>query len=477
MYWMKMTGAVALVVIAATALPLQQSADGERIRRFETQLEELRRTLHIPGMSAAIVKDRKVVWAKGFGAADPELAVAASPDTNYRIASLTKTFASVLLMQLVEQGKLNLDEKMATFSPRFKERFGDAATVRHVFSHTSQDPPGQQYRYDGNRFSYLADVIEKVSGRTFRELLVRNILDPIDMSGSVPGQDVLEDRERWKTFLDNAHIGRYETGLSKLAKPHRLYGTSAVRSIYPPTGISTSAGLVSNVIDLAKFDVAIDANALLKPETQAQAWKASVSTGGDTLPYGLGWFSTNAAGLQLIWHYGYWPDSFSSLYLKVPRSNATFILLANSDALSAPFQLGNGAVMQSPFANTFVRMFVREPPDSEWERRSRRLLTEWLDARRSSARRVTAIDPSIYDSYVGEYTASPEERFRVTREGNRLFFELLRLAKVEAFPESRERFFTKVLEIQVTFVKDAAGRVSHADVAFRGQQIRATKTN
>lgn len=412
MSWMKTAGSVAIAVIGLHAW--EQSADVERTRRFERQLEDLRRVLHIPGMSAIVVKDGKVLWAKGFGEADSELKVTASPDTNYRIASLTKTFASVLLMQLVEKGTLNLDEKMGTFSPRFKERFGDAASVRHVFSHTSQDPPGRQYRYDGNRFSYLTDVLEKVSGRSFRELLVRNILDPIGMSWSVPGQNVLDDRARWKAFLDDAHIARYEAGLSRLAKPYRLHGTSVVRSDYPPTGISTAAGLISNVVDLAKFDAAIDSHSLIGSTTQAQAWKASVSTEGETLPYGLGWFSTSASGLQLVWHYGYWPDSFSSLYLKVPRSNVSFILLANSDALSAPFRLGNGEVMQSPFANTFVRMFVLEViqgrtfPDLDWDQparrfqaqvqtvskasgpyryeselRSHRLLTEWLLERRA----------------------------------------------------------------------------------------------
>lgn len=371
--------ACAVCVVAAVTTALQPSNDA-RIRRFETQLEGLRRTLHIPSMSAAIVKDRTLLWSKGFGEA--------APDTNYRIASLTKTFASVLLMQLVEQGTLNLDDKMVTFSPRFRERFGEAASVRHVFSHTSLDPPGRQYRYDGNRFSYLSDVIEKVSGRTFREHLVRNILDPLGMLESVPGQDLLDDPARWNAFLDSAHVSRYKAGLSKLATPHQLYGTTVVRTAYPPSGISTSAGLVSNVLDLAKFDIAVDSYSMVKAATQAQAWKATVSTDGQTLPYGLGWFSTNAFGLQLIWHYGYWPDSFSALYLKVPRSHVSFILLANSDALSAPFRLGNGEVMQSPFAIAFVRMFALDGSQGrarsdleEAERRSQRLLTDWLAER------------------------------------------------------------------------------------------------
>jgi CubicO group peptidase (beta-lactamase class C family) len=386
---MKKACVVCAVVAVSTVFP--QSTDSARIRRFETQLEDLRRVLYIPGMSAAIVKDRSLLWAKGFGAADPDRAVAAAADTNYRIASLTKTFASVLLMQLVEQGKLNLDDKMATYSPRFKERFGEAASVRHVFSHTSQDPPGHQYRYDGNRFSYLSDVIEKASGRTFREQLVRNILDPLGMSASVPGQDVLDDPARWSAFLDSAHVNRYKAGLTKLSTPHRLYGTSVVRTIYPPTGISASAGLVSNVLDLAKFDIAVDSYSMVKAASQAHAWKAAVSANGEALPYGLGWFSTSASGIPLIWHYGYWPDSFSSLYLKVPRSNVSLILLANSDALSAPFRLGNGEVMQSPFANMFLRVFALEEIQGrsradleEAERRSQRLLTDWLAERRAT---------------------------------------------------------------------------------------------
>jgi CubicO group peptidase (beta-lactamase class C family) len=100
------------------------SSVDERIKRFEQQLEDLRRALTIPGISAAIVKDGKLLWAKGIGFADVEHKVPATPETNYRIASLTKSFASTLLMQLVEQGKLDLDEPMGTYSPEFRQRFG-----------------------------------------------------------------------------------------------------------------------------------------------------------------------------------------------------------------------------------------------------------------------------------------------------------------------------------------------------------------
>jgi CubicO group peptidase (beta-lactamase class C family) len=208
------------------------SAIGDRVNRLERQLEDLRGTLKIPGISAAVVKDQKLLWVKGFGSADVENTTPSTPETNYRIASLTKPFASPLLMQLVERGKLDLDEAMAKYSPEFRQRFGRGPiTVRHVLTHTSHDPSGDTYWYDGYRFSFLSDVVARASGHPFRELLVKNILDAIGMADSVPGQDVLDDRAKWSAFLDADHSRRYEAGLGKLAKPYRLDGAVTVRSL------------------------------------------------------------------------------------------------------------------------------------------------------------------------------------------------------------------------------------------------------
>ena len=397
--------------------PGRASSVDARIKRLEQQLEDLRQALKIPGISAAIVKEQKLLWAKGIGFADVENKVPATPETNYRIASLTKPFASTLLMQLVEHGKLDLDEPMAKYSPEFRQRFGGrSTTVRHVFTHTSHDPSGETYWYDGYRFSFLSDVVARVSGKSFREVLTRNILDTISMADSVPGQDVLEDRAKWASFLDSEHARRYEAGLARLAKPYRLHGTETVRGLYPSRGISAAAGLVSNVLDLAKYDLAIDGHTLVRAETQERAWTPASTPEGKKLPYGLGWFIQSYEGTRLVWHYGYWPESFSSLYLKLPERKIALILLANSDGLSAPFLLGAGDVTRSPFAGSFLRIFEREAslglalPDPRWsqssdgfnaeierltalagtyrydaEKGSHELLTRWLDERRRAA--------------------------------------------------------------------------------------------
>ena len=483
------------------------SSENERIARFEKQLNELREKLKIPGLSAAIVKDQKLLWAKGFGHADLDSRIPATPETNYRIASVTKTFASVLLMQLVEQGKLDLDEPMSKYSPEFRQRFkNDTVKVRHVLTHTSHETPGENYRYDGNRFSYLTGVIEKASGKSFRELLVKNVLDRADMAGSAPGQDILDDRTKWSAFLDADHTKRYESSLAKLAKPYRLYGAEAIQSVYPPKRISASAGLVSNVIDLAKYDAAIDRHTFVSAETQERAWTPAAAIDGRTLPYGLGWFIQQYKGLRQIWHYGYWPDSFSSLYLKVPEKKITLILLANSDGLSAPFRLGGGNVAGSAFANSFLRIFALEDtlgralPDPSWsqsndqfraeiqdlakqtggysyeaESVSHNFLSRWLDERRGAVRKEIKLDPKIYESYVGQYEIEPGEFLTIAREGDRLFVSAFGFPKAEAFPEAENKFFLKTMEMQLTFEKDGAGQAPRLEIGFWGQRIRARK--
>ena len=115
------------------------SQDKKRLERFERQVDDLRTLLKIPGMSAVIIKDQKVLWAKGFGFADVENRISATPDTVYHLASITKTFGATLIMQLVEQRKLNLDEPMSRYSSDFKD---DSVKIKHLLSHTSNGTPG-----------------------------------------------------------------------------------------------------------------------------------------------------------------------------------------------------------------------------------------------------------------------------------------------------------------------------------------------
>src|SRR6476620_11838905 len=95
--------------------PPGAGSDAERFSNLEQRLDGLREQLKIPAMSCAIVKDQKVVWAKGFGFADVEKKIPATEHTSYHLASLTKTFASTILMQLVQEGKIKLEDPVSKY--------------------------------------------------------------------------------------------------------------------------------------------------------------------------------------------------------------------------------------------------------------------------------------------------------------------------------------------------------------------------
>src|ERR1041384_2368648 len=169
---------------AQTTNGIGHPPDPARIARFETLLESLRQDLKIPAYSAAIVKNQKVIWAKGFGYADVENKIPATEHTSYHLASLTKTFASTILMQLVQEGKIKLDDPVSKYGILLESE--GVIRVRHLFSHTSEGNPGERYSYNGNRFAELDKVIQKSTGKSYAELLIANILEPLGLNETAP---------------------------------------------------------------------------------------------------------------------------------------------------------------------------------------------------------------------------------------------------------------------------------------------------
>jgi CubicO group peptidase (beta-lactamase class C family) len=353
-----MTRAVAATLIAfALALVMRVPAraqpaavDERRLALFGRYLDALRIQAGIPGLSAAVAVDGRVVWEAGYGFADIEARVAAAPDTPYRIASLTKTFTSTLLTQCVEVGTLNLDTRIAAYTTIVPDPL---ASVRHVLSMTSDTPAGSRFRYDGDRFVALTPVVEACTGRPYRVAVASRILDRLAMTDSVPGQDLEAPSADVAALFDGATLDRYRRVLGRLAKPYVSSGGRTSLGDYPPRGINASAGIVSTVRDLSRYDAALSAGILLHADTQQLAWTPVRLADGRTAPYGLGWFSQSSAAGRAIWHFGLWP-TYSSLLLKLPERGVTVILLANSDGLSARFPLATGDVTASPFARAFI---------------------------------------------------------------------------------------------------------------------------
>ncbi|HKY42450.1 MAG TPA: serine hydrolase [Pyrinomonadaceae bacterium] len=160
-----------------------------------------------------------------------------------------------------------------------------------------------------------------------------------------------------RAIITEKHQQRFDAISKILAQPYALDREFKLTKISYPQGFSTSAGLISTVLDMAKYDIAIDQNKFLTKETQQLAFTPAVSTKGESLPYGLGWFTTNYKGTKLLWHYGYWTGN-SSFILKVPEQNITFIIMANSDNLSRPTELGSGNALSSPVGMAFLKTFI-----------------------------------------------------------------------------------------------------------------------
>ena len=130
--------------------------------------------------------------------------------------------------------------------------------------------------------------------------------------------------------------------------------TGLMAPMQHPTFLFASAGLVASAPDVARFSIALDQGLLLKAPTLARAWTAGTLSSGAEFPYGLGWFVQMYQGTKVVWHFGEGLES-SALLLKIPERHVTFVVLANSDALSQGFQLGDyGDVLRSPFARLFL---------------------------------------------------------------------------------------------------------------------------
>jgi CubicO group peptidase (beta-lactamase class C family) len=316
------------------------------VEEFGAQLDDLRRGARIAGLSAAIVADGRIVWTLGLGHADLERNVRVADSTAFHLASLTKPFASVILLQLVDEGRLTLSSPVSDFGIQLASP--GTIQVRHLLSHISSGQPGSTFAYDGNRFGLLDSVIARTLGQTFAQAVQSRIVQPAALTHTAPNP---------LSLVDVPASGRTSGQVdANLARGYR-YASFANRLTIYPSYFGTASGLTASVLDVARFSIALDEHVLLKPELLDLAFTAVVTTSGQTTPYGLGWFVTKYQGHEVIWHYGLW-TAISSLIVKVPAKGLTFVLLANGEGLSAAYPLGAGRLDTSPWARAFLDAFV-----------------------------------------------------------------------------------------------------------------------
>jgi CubicO group peptidase (beta-lactamase class C family) len=177
--------------------------------------------------------------------ADIALQRQASDTTVYHLASLTKPFASVVILQLVQEGLVSLDDPVSKYGIDLASP--GIILVRHLLSHTSEGIPGTSYSYNGNRFSLLDSVIARATGQTFAQAVQSRVISRIGLARTAPGSQ------------------------PNMARGYTWKNGSQAPTAYP-TSFSTAAGLSASVLDYANFSLAMDRDALISPTLKSLAY-------------------------------------------------------------------------------------------------------------------------------------------------------------------------------------------------------------
>jgi len=316
----------------------------ESLEEFESRLDHLRTDANIPGMAAGIIKDGHIVWSKNFGFQHVTQQKSVTDSTIFHLASLTKTFASTIIVQLAAEGKIDLNAPVSDYGITLNEN--GIVRVIHLLTHTSQGVPGSQFQYNGDRYALLTEIIAFATHQYFHPLVQERINQPLGLQSTAPSDMKLA-----------AEIGFDTIRLKK--NTAQGYSPDGKEKVDYPNIFSAAAGLTSDIQDMLKYASSFDGNLLLTEDQKAQVFSPMVANDGKALPYGLGWFIQQKENIKLTWHYGYW-IGMSTLMIRVPEQKISFVLLANSDKLSSLFPLANGDIWVSPYAKEFLKSFVLE---------------------------------------------------------------------------------------------------------------------
>ena len=334
--------------VPASPLPdIETGLPAAKVAAVEALISAAMTRLGIPGLSAAVVTERRLRWSNAFGSADLENFVPAKNVTVYRLASVTKPITATAVLQLVEAGKVDLDAPIQRYVPAFPEKQWPV-TVRHLLSHQSgirnwtdeefhntrrfasiaeslavfkDDPllfePGARTQYTSLGYSLLGAVVEGVSGKPFLEYLDERVFAPAGMEAA-RGDDVL-------AIIPNRADG-YQMSAGGELRNSPMSDTS---------NRTAGGGLVATAEDVARFAVAFQRGTLLKASTTQAAIGRQRTRDHRITGYGLGWIVSEAAGRTEVYHTGGQPRVSTVLYM-VPRSGFAVVLLCNLEGVSTP---------------------------------------------------------------------------------------------------------------------------------------------
>jgi serine beta-lactamase-like protein LACTB, mitochondrial len=328
-----------------------KSFSADKRAQVEKAASSFMATNSVPGISVAVVQDGALVWSQGFGAADLENFVPATSSTLFRLGSVSKPITATAILELSERGKLDLDVEVQKYCPAFpkkewpittRELLGHLGGIRHYNPDGKGDipadsakhfrsmeesleifagdalvaKPGTKFHYSTYGYTVLGCVLEGAGREKYVDYVKENIFEPAGMAETQADNffTIVPHRSRW-----------YHKNKSGVVE-----NAGVLDSSYKIPG----GGLISSADDMARFEIAILANKLLKPATRDQMWTPQKAADGSENGYALGWGHSKKFGLSLVAHSGGQQGTSTSILL-VPERSAGIVVLANMDDIDA----------------------------------------------------------------------------------------------------------------------------------------------
>jgi CubicO group peptidase (beta-lactamase class C family) len=402
---------------------------GSGIRLLEAWIESQMAYRNLPGMSIGIVRDQELVWARGFGYADVEKKLPATPATIYRIASISKTFTSLAVMQLRDQGQLKLDEPASRYLPALALPSGPDAppiTLRHLLTHTaglpreapfpywtdqrfpSREevlkglaqqqavyPPETKWKYSNLGLTLAGEVVAAVSGQPFDAYVHKHILQPLGMNST-------------SVELPEGQRSRLATGYGRRLPD----GGRAVRPFSDVRGIAPAAGFSSTVEDLARYvalqfrDGPAGGSQIVKGSTLREMQRVHWLMPDWKSGRGLGWQIIHREDGDLVGHGGWVAGYQTAVYFR-PRDKLAVIALTNADD-GLPYPGAPESVVDRAFkwiGPALARTADPTPtpkPNPQWQKYVGKYRSPWADSQVLIYQgQLVLIDPTAADPLSG----------------------------------------------------------------------------
>lgn len=439
-----------------------QSKQDKIILKTLDELIPERLTEIAPGAVVMVVKNNKIIYRKAFGLADTEQNIPMQPEMLFRIGSMTKQFTAIAILQLVEEGKIGLQDSIQKYIKDFPSK-GYTITIENLLTHTSgikdylseiSNPskqketytskdgvdyikdaplnfkPGSNFRYSNSDYYLLGYIIEMVTGETYEKYLQENVLD--------------------KAGLKNTFYIGSKNNIPDMAQGYSKFDDKTERAILQPVDILYSAGgLISNVDDIYKWYKALYNLQLVKKETLEKATTPFKFSDGTFSQYGYGWFIKSLDGSKTIEHSGS-TDGFQSDEIYIPDENVFVVALYNCYETNMDWQL---------LTNDIARVALGKQLDN-----------------------AVKVKEDVLKSYLGDYEVNLKgvnHKLIVTFSDGRLSIEASnpadRLPKVLLYAKSENEFYIKEAPLRFEFVKDADNAFKIVTYNNRGKDAEWTK--